>query len=202
MCLLFIVLLPHPAVIFFFFFFHRTIRRRRLSTVQPSMDTQRWFQCCCRSWRTLRWETVSRRRLWIWQRCTDGCRSLTLTLFYVFQPPVLQVWRVQIVPFPFEFTYITKKKIASSHVTWFVAKWQWSTTGDREYEWTVMIDSWTVLKDVVLSCSSQMVESVSSRLSFHPRLKKISSHRAPMRSPIPQVLKRVLYGCQRCVVFC
>lgn len=65
-----------------------------------------------------------------------------------------------------------------------------------------MIDSWTVLKDVVLSCSSQMVESVSSRLSFHPRLKKISSHRAPMRPPIPQVLKRVLYGCQRCVVFC
>lgn len=63
-----------------------------------------------------------------------------------------------------------------------------------------MIDSWTVLKDVVLSCSSQMVESVSSRLSFHPRLKKISSHRAPMRPPIPQVLKQVLWLSTLCSV--
>jgi len=59
-----------------FLLFHRTMSGKRHSTVQPSMDTLRWFQCCFRSWLTRRWETTDRRLLWTWQHFMDDCRSV------------------------------------------------------------------------------------------------------------------------------
>ena len=63
----------------FLSFFRRTMRRKRRCTVQRSTDTPMWFQCCFMSWLTPPWETASRKHLWTWRRCMDGCRSVRRT---------------------------------------------------------------------------------------------------------------------------